>query len=216
MRSLSNNQEIRQTLKEILQRREFQENKTNGFWQQIMDKISHWLDSQSGGKTDFSVWKWLGKLIEVLGYPAFFILVVLLIMFIGYGIFKLCKIINTSDSDKRIRTKAKMVNKSPGEMRIEADAESRAGNYKGALRLYYQAMLLELDQKRFIVYRAYKTNREYIREINQKFPSKSSSFRQFLNLFEVIWYGGKSCTQKDLVLGISLLASIREESGDEK
>lgn len=204
-----NNQELRIFIKDILKRPEFHKNDPN-LYQKLMDKINHWLNSNLGGSKDASWLNWLGKFIELIGWPAFIMLGLFLLLFIVYGIFKLKKLVHKSGHFNTNIVSDEIAGLTPEQLINAATELISAGNYRGGLRLHYQALLLELDQDRLIGFRSSKTNREYASEISINCPGKIDFFRQFLNLYERIWYGAINCSQQELTLGLSLLSAMRE------
>lgn len=69
------------------------------------------------------------------------------------------------------------------------------GNYALAVRLYYLAILKELSLKNLIIWKKDKTNRDYLREMNQM--PIATSFSEITLIFERIWYGNIPLQQRE-------------------
>lgn len=60
-------------------------------------------------------------------------------------------------------------------------------DYPQAVRLYYLAILKELSLKKWIKWKKDKTNRDYIRELNN--TNFQNGFKNVTRMFERVWYG---------------------------
>ncbi len=75
------------------------------------------------------------------------------------------------------------------------------GNYRLALRAYHLAMLAHLADKRLILYARYKSNRDYMREVQRRahaYPGIEAPFKQSVGLFEQTWYGNHAAGESDV------------------
>jgi hypothetical protein len=93
----------------------------------------------------------------------------------------------------------------------DADARARAGDYLGAVRTIYLAVLAMLHQARLIRYERTRTNGEYADQLRRR----STLHRPFLGLtglFEVKWYGERSCQAQDYQACRELAEELRVES----
>jgi hypothetical protein len=70
-----------------------------------------------------------------------------------------------------------------------------AGNHPLAIRLYYLKTIKSLDEQQAIRWAREKTNREYLREM-QNHP-KGQLFRTVTYLYESIWYGNQTLTKEN-------------------
>lgn len=68
-------------------------------------------------------------------------------------------------------------------------------DYKIAIRYQFLAVLKYLNQNNWIIWKAEKTNYDYIREI--KDSKMQQHFLQLSNLYEVAWYGDYPITEID-------------------
>ncbi|MHC0037601.1 DUF4129 domain-containing protein [Pseudoneobacillus sp. C159] len=76
----------------------------------------------------------------------------------------------------------------------EAEQHYAAGDSRTALRHLFLAYLLYLDEKQWIVARAWKTNGEYIEELEILQRDRAAEFRKLAHTFEATWYGGRQVT----------------------
>jgi hypothetical protein len=93
----------------------------------------------------------------------------------------------------------------------EADARARDGDYLGAVRTLYLAVLAMLHQARLIRYERTRTNGEYADQLRRRGPL----YRPFLGLtglFEVKWYGERACQPQDYQTCRELAEELRVES----
>jgi hypothetical protein len=93
----------------------------------------------------------------------------------------------------------------------EADALARAGDYLGAVRTLYLAVLALLHQARLIRYERTRTNGEYADQLRRR----QALHRPFLGLtgvFEVKWYGERTCQAQDYQACRELAEELRVES----
>jgi hypothetical protein len=70
----------------------------------------------------------------------------------------------------------------------QAESMAREGNFRGAIRKGYIAMLCELGDHKIVRLARHKTNRDYVRDVGQR-PELQSDVRDLTSLFENHWYG---------------------------
>lgn len=107
------------------------------------------------------------------------------------------------------------VQATPAAFIVEADKKALKGDFRGALRDMYIAVLMELDHRRLIAYAKSKTNSDYLQEISQKAAGKETSFRTLVNLFEYKWYGLDGCSKEDFQRGRELYTLLLQEGSYE-
>jgi hypothetical protein len=71
----------------------------------------------------------------------------------------------------------------------------KSGNYRLAIRLYYLMILQKLTLKEKIRWKKYKTNRQYVHELQDK--SEHSIMKHLTLLYERIWYGDTDITEAE-------------------
>lgn len=69
-----------------------------------------------------------------------------------------------------------------------AQALSRAGDYRTAVRYLYLSALLLLDERGLLRYDRSLTNREYLRRVADK-PELARHLREVVEVFDRVWYG---------------------------
>ncbi|MBV9242706.1 MAG: DUF4129 domain-containing protein [Acidobacteria bacterium] len=81
---------------------------------------------------------------------------------------------------------------------IFADAErlAREGDIRGAIRKGYIAVLCELGDRRLVRLARFKTNRDYLRDV-QRQPQIFEDFRGLTDKFEQNWYGLRTAAPDD-------------------
>jgi len=90
----------------------------------------------------------------------------------------------------------------------QADARARTGDFLGAVRTIYLAVLALLHQARLIRYERTRTNGEYADQLRPR----RALHRPFLGLtgvFEVKWYGERACAAEDYRACRELAEEIR-------
>jgi Domain of unknown function (DUF4129) len=70
----------------------------------------------------------------------------------------------------------------------QAESMAREGNFRGAIRKGYIAMLCELGDHKIVRLARHKTNRDYVRDVGQR-PELQGDVRDLTSLFENHWYG---------------------------
>lgn len=83
----------------------------------------------------------------------------------------------------------------PQQMIEDAGRSAREGDYRQAVRLYFMAVLLTLNERGQIRYLPPLTNREHLREIQTDLQLRSS-FAPLVNIFDDVWYGNVPVTRE--------------------
>ena len=78
-------------------------------------------------------------------------------------------------------------------------------NYRLAVRYSYLKLLKFLADKGLIAYQAYKTNRQYVRELNE--PLRSG-FRDLTRRFDYAWYGNRPVSEAEFGEGRRAFAEM--------
>lgn len=78
----------------------------------------------------------------------------------------------------------------------EAEALARRGDLRAAIRKGYIALLVELGDRKLISLAQYKTNRDYLKSVNN-LPQLHSRLKTLTESFERHWYGFAQATPND-------------------
>ena len=70
----------------------------------------------------------------------------------------------------------------------KAQAVSRGGDYRSAVRYLYLSSLLLLDERDILRYDRSKTNREYLRSVSNS-PELAGPLSEVIEVFDDVWYG---------------------------
>lgn len=97
---------------------------------------------------------------------------------------------------KPIGTESELV-LSPESHLLEAEKRMEEGDLRSAQRHLFLAYLLSLDHKQWIEARAWKTNGEYMDELQGTQPEIAKTFRILAHRFEATWYGGRHIARED-------------------
>ncbi len=84
----------------------------------------------------------------------------------------------------------------PSQLWRQADEKARAGDFLGAVRTLYLAVLALLHQGGFIRYERTRTNGEYVDQLRRR-TGLQRPFLGLTGLFEVKWYGERACEPDD-------------------
>lgn len=84
-------------------------------------------------------------------------------------------------------------------------------NYRLAVRVHFLRVLQLLQDKRWIVWEADKTNRSYARELRDKKPH--ADFVRLAGHFEAVWYGNKGISRQEFNEIEPLFDSFRRQYG---
>lgn len=79
----------------------------------------------------------------------------------------------------------------------EAEKRMEEGDLRSAQRHLFLAYLLSLDHQQWIEARAWKTNGEYLDELQNTQPEIAKTFRTLARRFEATWYGGRHISRED-------------------
>jgi hypothetical protein len=164
----------------------------------LLDKISlHGVHVAMGG-----IAAWLLALIILVGLAGLILIIYLVRLVVPFW--------NVLIPDVREKKGAgtATAQHTPAGILAEAEKKASEGDFRGALRDIYLALLLELGNRRLLTCGAAKTNSEYLREISQKAADLEELFRALVNLFEFKWYGLENCDEEDFQTGRKLYAAL--------
>jgi hypothetical protein len=99
----------------------------------------------------------------------------------------------------------------PAQLWRQADDRARAGDYLGAVRTIYLAVLAMLHQGGFIRYERTRTNGEYVDQLRPR-QLLQRPFQGLTGVFEVKWYGERHCESNDYHQCRELAEEIRVNS----
>jgi hypothetical protein len=169
-----------------------------GLLTRLLDQITfHGVHLAMGG-----IGVWLLALIILIGLAG-----LILIIYLVRSVVPFWNLL-IPDARERLPARAAVEQPTPAGILAEAEKMASEGNFRGALRDIYLAMLLELGNRRLLTWGTAKTNSEYLREIGQKAEDLEDPFRALVNLFEFKWYGLENCAEEDFQTGRKLYAAL--------
>lgn len=147
-----------------------------------------WHDAQRWVQAQIARWVGKSSVGSVLEFVSYFFLALL----VGYAAFMLVRLRSDAQVPGRRTPETLPHPQTPGEMQaIDFDARLEKAvdkqQYRRAVRLLYQHLLQRLDRTGAIAWRAGKTNRAYVNEVD---ADLRPAFETLTRLFERIWYGG--------------------------
>lgn len=186
--------QAKQKISEILKREEYQKPSDKQ-----KSSIEKWI-------TDFL--EWLFELfpknqiepsssgLPNVAYWLQFVVLAIVILLLGFGIYKFAPIIlpslrrdRESDSEDRIILGETIeAGVSSDDLYAEADQMARNGDMRGAIRKGYIALLFELSRKKQIGLARNKTNRDYLGDMRKK-PELYTDMKAITGVYESHWYG---------------------------
>lgn len=104
-------------------------------------------------------------------------------------------IMDRKKSDSRVKVKP-LANALPEELEVlpeESDLDRLLRHYRDnaewrmATRILFLALLRQLEEKEWIIWKKDKTNRDYLREVRTK--GMFADFREMTLVYELVWYG---------------------------
>jgi hypothetical protein len=99
-------------------------------------------------------------------------------------------------------------NRSASDLWRQADELAQAGRCLDAVRALYLAVLLALHRSGLIRVAATRTNGEYLSQLRSR-EAVYGPFRGLTGLFEVKWYGERSCAAEDYAACRRLAEAVR-------
>ncbi len=86
-------------------------------------------------------------------------------------------------------------------------------DYRLAIRILYLQVLQKLNDQKAIKWKAYKTNRNYVDELQD--AEYGQEFKRLTSLFELIWYGKANLMQQDYEEYKRIISSFKKYLSDE-
>jgi hypothetical protein len=150
------------------------------WWENLLQKIGDWLSRLFGGID-------IGPLRLPAGPGLTWVLVVLLVLVLAFagrgllaGLVKEAKLAGEGAGEHELLTSETALER--------ADALSRGGDYRSAVRYLYLSALLLLDERGLLRYDRSRTNREYLRTVGDS-PALVRPLRAVIDIFDRVWYG---------------------------
>jgi hypothetical protein len=186
--------EAREELEVILAQKEYQVYyvKEKNTLQDLLERLQDWLSRLFSNFTpnievaeNASEWVSYGMVAVGIG------IVILLIV-----IFSSRMVRENRYFSKPLGTQEELVLSSQSHLK-EADRLFAQGNLRSALRHQFLALILYLNEIQLIEARVWKTNGEYIDELDQHTPELVDRFKKIALTFEATWYGGRVIATED-------------------
>ncbi|HEV7644066.1 MAG TPA: DUF4129 domain-containing protein [Pyrinomonadaceae bacterium] len=103
----------------------------------------------------------------------------------------------SKDSGDRIILGERLAaNESSSSLFAQAESMARDGNFRGAIRKGYVALLCELGDRKVVRLEQHKTNRDYLRDVS-KDKELHRGVGELTSIFEDHWYGLSSASEED-------------------
>ncbi len=78
-----------------------------------------------------------------------------------------------------------------------AEELTRQGDYRGACRAWYLALILQLDQDQKVFYQPARTNFEYLQDL-APYPLLQKPLTELIIIYERLWYGEQNGTLEEV------------------
>ena len=92
----------------------------------------------------------------------------------------------------------------------QAQDLSAAGDYRTAVRYLYLASLLRLDERGLLRYDRSRTNREYLRSVDEK-PELASNLKDVIDVFDEVWYGYQPLDKNSYEHFVDRVSDLRDQ-----
>lgn len=168
---------------------------TDAEWEELRKKIDYEKEieekeeEQEEESSDPSAfWAWLKDLLQS---KAFRIVVIALVA--GILFWLVLRILMRRDDSAKKASGILVLDENPEELPAESDLEKllrlalESSDRKSAVRILYLIALQRLNEKKYIIWKKNKTNRDYQIEIRQQ--HFYAGFQEITLLFEIVWYG---------------------------
>ena len=93
----------------------------------------------------------------------------------------------------------------------QAQNLSTAGDYRSAVRYLYLASLLRLDERGLLRYDRSRTNREYLRSVDEK-PELASNLKDVIDVFDEVWYGYQPLDKSSYEHFVDRVSDLQDQS----
>lgn len=175
---VKNEDEVKKNLANILNKSRFQEkeDQDEGWWKQRMKKIQRWLSENFGSLK--KLWNWA--------------LVLLLLAVLGYVANKAAKYIGNSRDAAEIQQAQGLLQaddpRTSKELAEKAAQFEKEKNFRLAIRYYYIAIIVLLEERQILSYQPFYTNWEYHRHLI-KIGYTDTALEYLTRMFDRTWYG---------------------------
>jgi hypothetical protein len=197
-------------LQEILSRPDFQwreesPNPIGEWFQNLWDRFNRWLESIFGGGQGTG--QNGGVVIDPLSMLASILLVLILLYvfrtlfvdFVGEA-----QVNDQNDGSEELLTSGTAFSK--------AQALSRGGDYRSAVRYLYLSSLLLLDERGLLRFDRSKTNHEYLRSVANS-PELAGPLEEVIEVFDDVWYGYHSLDEDSFRHYSDRVEELKEKKG---
>ncbi len=195
---MSNPEEAKIIIKEILSREEFSGGGLSLFYTTVMNLLNYLL---------------------TFIYEIWLVLVVLSVLALGAIFYSMARFLKKNYKMPEINGSApgqKDKGITAGEaLKLAREAES-SGSYRDGLRLLLLSIILELDAGRVITYRPSRTNGEYLQELREAGFGGYPLFYELVILFEKTWYGRNYCGAGEYSVGFGLYRQLHRGGAGEQ
>ncbi len=171
-----------ESLHEVMARPEFQwkeagANPLTEFLNRILNQLLAWLNKILGGRS-----------IRIPGSPSLlYAVAVIALVVVLFFVFRTLFVDFINDARLAEENIAEELLTSESAFQ-KAQALSRGGDYRSAVRFLYLSSLLLLDERGVLRYDRSKTNREYLRSISNS-PELEKPLSEVIEVFDEVWYG---------------------------
>ncbi|MCL6459257.1 MAG: DUF4129 domain-containing protein [Gorillibacterium sp.] len=211
---MANIQEDKEKLRQILQQSEYSNqlpNKSNS-----INPIKAWLEK---------LWQWLLDLFPDAsispGAPKLLALITLLLV-VAVLAFVIVRLVSGIAMGNRMSGHARGVfhdatelGLSYRQLLLEARSSAESGDYREAVRRMFLAALLLLNEQEWVSAEKWKTNHEYLEELQEHNPTVVPTFVKAAQLFERVYYGSEHAEELEYKRLSALLSPLWSEGGTE-
>ncbi len=199
--------EARTTLTHILTRPEFhtdsRSNPLTEWWNKLWEWLFDWLDEILPGDQTIVVGSnWVPYIITIAGS--------VILMLTLWRVLQEMVGMLVAESDLSEEAEATIPLTGATALK-RAQTLSAAGNYRSAIRYLYLSTLLQLEERSILHGDRTLTNREYLRQLQQR-PQLAQTFRDIVDVFERVWYGQQSIDDADYAEYAAQVKTLEEES----
>lgn len=178
---------------------------------------------KDGSKSPFArFWEWLAEYLEWI-FPrinipvsstapgespasriAWVLIIILLLAIGGYVLYRVLPFLRGRKRREKLRKRERVIlgerlapDTGTEDLLREAESLIREGDFRGAIRKGYIALLCELGEKRVIAIEDHKTNRDYLGEVAMRRRELSGPVGVLTRGFERHWYGEVPAGEED-------------------
>jgi len=170
------------------------------WFQRLWDRFLRWLDRILGGR-QITIGTEI-RISPLLAIAA--ILLVLILLFVFRSLF--VDFVREARLAEQKAAEELLTSESAFE---RAQALSRGGDYRSAVRYLYLSSLLLLDERGLLRYDRSRTNREYLRSVAGS-PELADPLREVVEVFDDVWYGYHALDEKDFKQYTARVEELKE------